>query len=84
MNRDPSDRNDYGILVGWSHSGFADKIDLKLQTVQSTRQLKNDEIDNHHIVMTASQAAMLATYLLQVTGAAPVRKAGFLTRLLGS
>lgn len=83
MNRDPDDRHDYGILVGWSHSGFADKLDLKLQTVQSTRQLKDDEVDTHHVVMTASQAALLANYLLQVTGQTPPRKPGLLTRIFG-
>jgi hypothetical protein len=84
MNRDPDDRNDYGILVGWSHASFADKLDLKLQTVQSTRQLKSDEIDNHHIVMTASQAVLLANYLFQITGQTPpTKKPGRLARLLG-
>ena len=83
MHRDPHDRNEYGILVGWSHSSFADKLDLKLQTVQSTRQLKSDELDNHHIVMTASQAVLLANYLFLITGQKPPSKPGLLTRLLG-
>ena len=84
MDRDPTDRNDYGILVGWTHSGFADKINLKLQTVQSTRQLKSEELDNHHIVMTASQAVLLANYLFQITGQTPPRKKpGRIARLCG-
>ncbi|MCE2842298.1 MAG: hypothetical protein ACK44O_14785 [Novosphingobium sp.] len=83
MNRDPTDRHDYGILVGWSHATFTDKIDLKLQTVQSSRQLKSEDLDTQHIVMTASQALLLANYLFQITGQAPVKKPGILTRLLG-
>lgn len=83
MNRDPTDRNDFGILVGWSHASFTDKIDLKLQTVQSTRQLKSEELDTHHVVMTASQATLLANYLLQITGQSPPTKPGLLTRLFG-
>ncbi|MFN9580062.1 MAG: hypothetical protein ACK56H_08330 [Novosphingobium sp.] len=83
MNRDPTDRHDYGSLECWSHATNTDTIEINLQTVQSSRQLKSEDLDTQHIVMTASQALLLANYLFQITGQAPVKKPGILTRLLG-
>jgi hypothetical protein len=68
MARRSLDHDDFGVLVGWTHSEFADKLDLRLQTVRSTRQRKPADIDNHHIVMTPNQAVLLAIYLFEVTG----------------
>lgn len=85
MAEQPADRDDYGVLVGWTHRASADKLDLKLQTVQSTRQLKGDAIDNHHIVMTASQALLLANYLFEVSGKPrPTPRRGRLARWFGA
>lgn len=61
----------YGVLVGWSHHAFQDKLDLRLQTVQSTRKLERDEIDAHHLVLTREQAAVLANYLFKISGHTP-------------
>jgi hypothetical protein len=83
MDGGSSERSDYGVLVGWGHSAFGGKIDLKLQTVRSMDHLKNDEVDSQHIVMTESQAATLATYLFNLVGHTPPRKPGLLERLLG-
>jgi hypothetical protein len=68
MAKQPLDHEDFGVLVGWTHSHFADRLDLRLQTVRSSRQRKPADIDNHHIVMTAGQAVLLANYLFEVTG----------------
>jgi hypothetical protein len=84
MADQPLDRDDFGVLVGWTHSEFADKLDLKLQCVQSTRQLRHAEVDNHHIVMTPNQAVLLANYLFEVTGnRRPVPRKGRLARFFG-
>lgn len=84
MAEQVQDRDDYGVLVGWTHAEFADKFDLRLQTVKSTRHLQQDEVDNHHIVMTPSQAVLLANYLFEVTGQTPpTPRKGRLARWLG-
>ena len=84
MAESPIDRDDYGVLVGWTHSEFADKLDLRLQCVQSTRHLRQAEVDNHHIVMTPNQAVLLANYLFEVTGqTAPAPRKGRLARWFG-
>ncbi len=79
-----SDRESYGVLVGWTHSEFTGRIDLRLQTVQSTRQTGPTEPDSHHFVMTPNQAALLATYLFEVTHRNPPRRRSWLARWFGS
>ncbi len=74
----------YGALVGWAHSEFKDRLDLKLQTIESTRLDAQDVVFSHHVMMTKSQAAVLANFLLAISGQTPPRKRrrGFLGRLL--
>lgn len=80
-----SERESYGVLVGWSHHTMGNRIDLKLQSVQSTRNLKQDEIDEHHFVMTREQATVLANYLFKITEQTPPRpRRGLLARWFGS
>lgn len=84
MSRKAIDRETYGVLVGWSHHPIGERIDLKLQCVQSTRSLAQDEIDSHHFVMTREQASVLANYLFRIAGATPPpRRKGRLARWLG-
>lgn len=71
MSSEAMDRETYGVLVGWSHHPMGARIDLKLQCVQSTRNLEADEIDSHHFVMTREQATVLANYLFRVAEASP-------------
>jgi hypothetical protein len=74
----------YGVLVGWAHHSFNNRLDLTLQCVQSTRRDNAREIDDHHIVMTPQQAAVLANYLYQISGQTPPEpRMGLLRRLLG-
>jgi hypothetical protein len=83
MSQNAIDRETYGVLVGWSHHPMGERIDLKLQRVQTTRSLDQDEVDAHHFVMTRQQAAVLANYLYKVSGLAPPRKKGVFERWLG-
>ena len=79
------DNETYGVLVGWSHHLFNDKLDLKLQCVQSTRKLERDALDAHHVMMTREQAAVLANYLFKVSGHTPPGpRKGLLARWFGS
>jgi hypothetical protein len=71
---DASDRDSFGVLVGWTHSQFNGKIDLRLQTAQSSTGLAKGEVDNVHVVMTPNQAVLLANYLFTVTGQTPPPK----------
>jgi hypothetical protein len=75
----------FGVLVGWTHTEFNGRLDLRLQTLQSTRREADDVPDSHHFMMTRSQAAVLANYLYQISGQTPPipRKRGWLRRMLG-
>jgi hypothetical protein len=84
MSREAIDRESYGVLVGWSHHPIGARLDLKLQCVQSTRNLAQDEIDSHHFVMTREQATVLANYLFKIAGATPpLPRKGKLARWFG-
>lgn len=84
MNGAKENQESYGVLVGWAHHGSSNKLNLTLQCVQSTRLDDAREIDDHHIVMTPSQAAVLAHYLFQISGQRPPeQRKGFLHRLFG-
>ena len=68
---DPIDHDTYGVLVGWTHAEFADKLDLKLQTTRTAGRLAHDDIENLHVVMTPIQATQLANYLFTITAQTP-------------
>jgi hypothetical protein len=70
-SHDPDDHNTYGILVGWTHSEFADKLDLRLQTTRAAGRLAHSDVENLHVVMTPQQAALLANYLFTITQQTP-------------
>ena len=59
------------MLAGWTHSEFSDSLDLRLQTIRSSRREAPEDVDSHHIVMTKNQATVLANYLFQVAGQTP-------------
>lgn len=84
MGEDKNNHESFGVLVGWAHHAFGGRLDLTLQLVQSTRLENTREIDDHHIVMTPQQAAVLANYLYQISGQNPPEpRKGLLRRLLG-
>ena len=76
----------YGALVGWAHSEFKDRLNLKLQCIGSTRLASAEEVDSHYFMMTKTQAAVLANYLYQISGKNPPRprRRGFFARMFGS
>ncbi|MEY4953120.1 MAG: hypothetical protein RL299_1544 [Pseudomonadota bacterium] len=67
------DKESYGVLINWGLQSLGSKLDLKLQCAGSTRHGTRAEIDDHHIVMTREQAAVLANYLYEVSGQTPPR-----------
>lgn len=74
----------FGVLAGWTHSEFSGRLNLRLQTIRSSRRASPDDADSHYIMMTKSQAAVLANYLFQASGQAPPRRRpGLLRRLFG-
>jgi hypothetical protein len=84
MSSGAIDRETYGVLVGWSHHPIGERLDLKLQCIQSTRNLAQDEIDAHHFVMTREQATVLANYLFRIAEATPPQhRKGRLARWFG-
>ncbi|WP_296674683.1 hypothetical protein [Novosphingobium sp.] len=75
-----ADNESFGVLVGWAHHAVGPKLDLTLQCTQSTRCNNRREVDDHHIVMTREQAAVLANYLFRVSGQTPPKQRGRLSR----
>lgn len=66
-----SANDDFGVLVGWSHTPFSRGIQLKVQsTAPGTRadSRANADIAARNYLMTKNQALILAKYLLDVTG----------------
>ena len=68
-----SDKESYGVLINWGLQSLGSKLDLKLQCAGSTRCDDRAALDDHHIVMTREQAAVLANYLFEVSGQTPPR-----------
>jgi hypothetical protein len=75
----------FGVLVGWTHREFNGRLNLQLQTIQSTRLASPDDADAHHFILTKNQAAVLANYLYQVSGQTPPRphRRSWLKRVFG-
>ena len=85
MPQDIKDLDSFGVLVGWTHTKLGQRLDLRLQTVKSTRHEGREVLDSHHFMMTPSQAAVLANYLLRITEqTAPRARRGYLQRWFGS
>lgn len=84
MGENAQGTESFGVLVGWAHHSYDNRVDLTLQCVKSTRSEDARAIDDHHIVMTPQQAAVLANYLYKISGhTPPAPRRGLLRRLLG-
>jgi hypothetical protein len=79
------DADIYGALVGWTHSEFNGRLDLRLQSARNLRGKKPGDIQTHHLLMTQNQALLLGNYLLKLSGRQPPiqRKRGWLKRIFG-
>ncbi|MES2301890.1 MAG: hypothetical protein V4521_07450 [Pseudomonadota bacterium] len=73
-----------GVVVGWQHRNFAQNIHLTVQSSSKSRPMPGS-VDMHHLLMTRSQAFLLARYLMQLSGIeAPMpRRKGFFARWFG-
>lgn len=73
-----------GVVVGWRHRTFARNIHLTVQS-SSESHPKPEAVDTHHLLMTRSQAMLLANYLMRLTGQEPVvqHRRGLWQRLFG-
>lgn len=73
-----------GVVVGWKHRTFARNIHLTVQS-SSHGAPSPEAVDTHHLLMTRSQAMLLANYLMQLSGyeAQPPQRRNWLSRLFG-
>jgi len=79
-----AENESYGVLVSWGLQTLGPKLDLKLQCAGSTRCEGRGALDDHHILMTREQAAVLANYLYEVSGhTKPRPRRGLLGRWFG-
>lgn len=60
---------DIGVLVGWSHQDWGDKLVLDLETVEEVKGTVTPDV--FHVFMTKNQAAVLANYLFEASGRLP-------------
>lgn len=72
-----------GVLVGWSHQDWGNKVILAVETVHDRKAAP--EPDVLHIFMTKNQAAVLADYLFKASGRLPPSQGerSIFKRLLG-
>ena len=58
----------YGALVGWIHHEASGRIMLRLESVRSAEAAARRDLDVHRVLMTKQQAAVLGTYLMELSG----------------
>ena len=73
----------HGALVGWTHTDLGPKVMVCLESVQTVAAAEQHDPDTARLLMTKSQAAVLGTWLLRVSGHAPAERAGWFRRLFG-
>lgn len=74
----------FGVLVGWTSQDLGSRMMLAIQTHERDTWAHKDEPALTHVMMTKSQAAVLANYLMRASGASPPpRKRGWLASLFG-
>jgi len=77
-------RERFGVLVGWSSQDLGPRMVLSLQTYERATWEDGEEPFQTRMMMTKSQAAVLANYLLKASGATPPpRRRGWLAALFG-
>ncbi|MBC2666888.1 hypothetical protein H7F51_15320 [Novosphingobium flavum] len=65
--REQERAEDFGVLLGWSHTRTSRGIQLKVQST-STEAGNPRDIAARNLLMTRNQALILAKYLLDATG----------------
>ncbi|HUD28627.1 MAG TPA: hypothetical protein VMQ93_07130 [Novosphingobium sp.] len=60
-----------GVLVGWRSQDMGENMLLELQTVERATWEQGENPVRTRIMMTNGQAAVLANYLLRMSGATP-------------
>ena len=75
--------DNHGALVGWSHTDLGEKLLLCLESVQTLEAAHSHAPDKFRLLMTRSQAAVLAKYLLRASGQPPPVRAGWFRRRFG-
>lgn len=75
----------HGALVGWSHQDLGSKLLLQIETVSSSAAVHDHTPDILRVLLTKQQAALLGTYLFELSGQTAPRRGerGVLKRLFG-
>lgn len=82
LQDDASER--FGVLVGWTSQDLGSRMMLAVQTHERDTWAHKDAPAVTRIMMTKSQAAVLANYLMRISGSTPPpRKRGWLASLFG-
>ncbi|OYW44246.1 MAG: hypothetical protein B7Z08_12520 [Sphingomonadales bacterium 32-68-7] len=73
----------HGALVGWTHVDLGHQALVRLESVRSADAAEQPEPDVFRVLMTKSQAAVLGSYLLSLSGQSAPRGGGWLKRWFG-
>lgn len=77
-----SGKERHGVLVGWTSQDLGRQVMLDLQTFERSAWEAREQPDHNRVIMTRSQAAVLANHLLKVARASPPpRRRGWLASL---
>lgn len=72
----------HGVLVGWTSQDLGRQVMLDLQTFARSGWEAHGSPDHSRVIMTRSQATVLANHLLKVARASPPpRRRGWLASL---
>ncbi|WP_404482389.1 hypothetical protein [Novosphingobium sp. BL-52-GroH] len=75
--------NRFGVLVGWTSQDLGARMMLAIQTYERATWEEGEEPLLTHVMMTKSQATVLANYLLKASGAIPPPRRRWLAAIFG-
>lgn len=73
----------HGVLVGWTSQDLGEQVVLNIQTFDRKGWEDDDLPLLNTVLMTKSQAAMLANYLMNMIEPRQPRRRGWLASLFG-
>ncbi|UOR15115.1 hypothetical protein [Qipengyuania aquimaris] len=83
MGQGPTDKDAFGMLLGWKADPAGEKIALLMQSTSKVVD-SSEDVREYRYFMTKQQAVQLGNYLYELAGeTAPKRKRGWMERLFG-
>ena len=58
----------FGALVGWTHQDLGERLMLRIESLHSIDREGHKQPDTTRLLMTRQQAALLGSYLVELSG----------------